>query len=60
MQHGDLEKKFLFSLDVVSLYSSVNTDEAIDTLRSYLKKEKNNIHLIPIFSAKFLRNFAVL
>ena len=45
MQHGELKNKFLFSLDVVSLYPSVNTDAAIDTLRLYLEREKNNIHL---------------
>ena len=45
MQHGKLRNKFLFSLDVVSLYPSVNTDAAIDTLRLYLEREKNNIHL---------------
>ena len=46
LQHGgDLKNKFLLSLDVVSLYPSVNTDAAIGTLRSYVEREKNNIHL---------------
>jgi hypothetical protein len=45
MQNGELKNKFLFSLDVVSLYPSVNNDAAIDTLRSYLERERNNIHL---------------
>jgi hypothetical protein len=45
MQNGELKNKFLFSLDVVSLYPSVNTDAAIDTLRMYLEKEKKNIEL---------------
>ena len=39
-QNGELKNKFLFSLDVVSLYPSVNNDAAIDTLRMYLEKEK--------------------
>ena len=42
---GELQNKFLFSLDVVSLYPSVDNDAAIDTLRLYLEKEKKNIQL---------------
>ena len=45
MQDVELKNNFLFSLDVVSLYPSVNTHAAIDTLRSYLEREKNNIQL---------------
>ncbi len=45
IQNGKLKDKFLFSLDVVSLYPSVNTDAAIDTLRMYLEKERKNIEL---------------
>ena len=45
IQNGKLKHKFLFSLDVVSLYPSVNTDAAIDTLRLYLEKERKNIEL---------------
>ena len=43
MKNGELKNKFLFSLDVVSLYPSVNNDAAIDTLRLYLEREKKNI-----------------
>ena len=45
MKNGELKNKFLFSLDVVSLYPSVNNDAAIDTLRLYLEREKKNIQL---------------
>ena len=38
-------KDKIFSLDVVSLYPSVNNDAAIDTLRMYLEKEKKNLPL---------------
>lgn len=34
------------SLDVESLYPSVNNDDAIDTLCLYLEKEKNKIHAL--------------
>ena len=47
MQNGELKNKFLFSLDVVSLYPSVHTDAAIDT-------EKNNIHLYPFSVADII------
>jgi hypothetical protein len=51
MQNGELKNKFLFSLDVVSLYPSVNNDAAIDTLRSYFipRKRKEQYSSIPIF-----------
>ncbi|XP_028416688.1 uncharacterized protein LOC114540877 [Dendronephthya gigantea] len=45
LKSGELKNKILFSLDVVSLYPSVNNDAAIDTLRLYLEKEKKNIQL---------------
>ena len=45
IQNGKLKDRFLFSLDVVSPYPSVNTDAAIDTLRLYLEKERKNIEL---------------
>ena len=45
IKNGELKNKLLFSLDVVSLYPSVDNDAAIDTLRLYLEKEKNNIQL---------------
>ena len=45
MKNGELKNKFLFSLDVVSLYPSVKNDAAIDTLRLYLEREKKNIQL---------------
>ena len=45
IDNGELKNKFLFSLDVVSLYPSVNNDAAIDTLRLYLERERNNIQL---------------
>ncbi len=43
IKNGELKNKLLFNLDVVSLYPSVDNDAAIDTLRLYLEKEKNNI-----------------
>ena len=45
IKNGELKNKLLFSLDVVSLYPSVDNDAAIDILRLYLEKEKNNIQL---------------
>ena len=44
-KNEELKNKFLFSLDVVSLYPSVDNDAAIDTLRICLEKEKKNLPL---------------
>ena len=43
--NGELKDKILFSLYVVSLYTSVYNDAAIDTLRMYLEKETKNLPL---------------
>ena len=36
----EVKKDILFSLDVISFYSTVNNDAAIDTLRMYLEKKR--------------------
>jgi DNA-binding FrmR family transcriptional regulator len=50
LKQDDLKNKILFSLDVVSLYPSVDNMAAVDTLRDYLYQHRRHLQLygIPI------------